>query len=127
MLFKILGTGLVTVVLYITIKQYKPELALLVSIAGGLIISLMLISEVEIIIDEFVSFGEISGLGTSITTPIVKVLGVGYITEFCGEIAEDSGNKLLVNKILLGGKISILILALPVIRLLITTIMSILW
>ncbi len=127
MLFKILGTGLVTVVLYITIKQYKPELALLVSIAGGLIISLMLISEVEIIIDEFVSFGEISGLGTSITTPIVKVLGVGYITEFCGEIAEDSGNKLLANKILLGGKISILILALPVIRLLITTIMSILW
>ena len=127
MLFKILGTGLVTVVLYITIKQYKPELALLVSIAGGLIISLMLISEVEIIIDEFVSFGEISGLGTSITTPIVKVLGVGYITEFCGEIAEDSGNKLLANKILLGGKISILILALPVIRLLISTIMSILW
>lgn len=127
MLFKILGTGLVTVVLYITIKQYKPELALLVSIAGGLIISLMLISEVEIIIDEFVSFGEISGLGTSITTPIVKVLGVGYITEFCGEIAEDSGNKLLANKILLGGKISILILALPVIRLLITTIMSVLW
>ncbi len=127
MLFKILGTGLVTVVLYITIKQYKPELALLVSIAGGLIISLMLISEVEIIIDEFVGFGEISGLGTSITTPIVKVLGVGYITEFCGEIAEDSGNKLLANKILLGGKISILILALPVIRLLITTIMSILW
>lgn len=127
MLFKILGTGLVTVVLYITIKQYKPELALLVSIAGGLIISLMLISEVEIIIDEFVSFGEASGLGTSITTPIVKVLGVGYITEFCGEIAEDSGNKLLANKILLGGKISILILALPVIRLLITTIMSILW
>lgn len=127
MLFKILGTGLVTVVLYITIKQYKPELALLVSIAGGLIISLMLISEVEIIIDEFMSFGEISGLGTSITTPIVKVLGVGYITEFCGEIAEDSGNKLLANKILLGGKISILILALPVIRLLITTIMSILW
>lgn len=127
MLFKILGTGLVTVVLYITIKQYKPELALLVSIAGGLIISLMLISEVEIIIDEFVSFGEVSGLGTSITTPIIKVLGVGYITEFCGEIAEDSGNKLLANKILLGGKISILILALPVIRLLITTIMSILW
>ena len=126
MLFKILGTGLVTVVLYITIKQYKPELALLVSIAGGLIISLMLISEVEIIIDEFVSFGEVSGLGTSITTPIIKVLGVGYITEFCGEIAEDSGNKLLANKILLGGKISILILALPVIRLLITTIMSIL-
>ncbi len=127
MLFKILGTGLVTVVLYITIKQYKPELALLVSIAGGLIISLMLISEVEIIIDEFVSFGEVSGLGTSITTPIIKVLGVGYITEFCGEIAEDSGNKLLANKILLGGKISILILALPVIRLLISTIMSILW
>ena len=126
MLFKILGTGLVTVVLYITIKQYKPELALLVSIAGGLIISLMLISEVEIIIDEFVSFGEVSGLGTSITTPIIKVLGVGYITEFCGEIAEDSGNKLLANKILLGGKICILILALPVIRLLITTIMSIL-
>ena len=126
MLFKILGTGLVTVVLYITIKQYKPELALLVSIEGGLIISLMLISEVEIIIDEFVSFGEVSGLGTSITTPIIKVLGVGYITEFCGEIAEDSGNKLLANKILLGGKISILILALPVIRLLISTIMSIL-
>ncbi len=126
MLFKVLGIGLVTIITYLTIKQYKPELALLVSIAGGLVISLLLVSEVEVIIDDFVNFGEFSGLGSNITTPILKVLGVGYITEFCSEIAEDSGNKLVASKIILGGKISILIIALPIVKMLISTIVSLL-
>lgn len=126
MLFKVLGVGLVTVITYITVKQFKPELALLVSIAGGLFISLLLIGEVEQIINEFVGFGEFSGLGTSVTTPIIKVLGVGYITEFCSDIAEDSGNKLLANKIILGGKISILVIALPIVKMLISTVVGLL-
>lgn len=124
MLFKVLGIGLVTIISYLTIKQTKPELALILSISGGLVISLMLLDEAAIIIDSFVNFGENSGIGYKITTPILKVLGVGYITEFCGDLAEDSGNKFIASKIILGGKIAIMAIALPVVSELISSIMG---
>lgn len=126
MLFKILGVGLVTIITYITIKQTKPELALVLSMSGGLIMSLMLLSEVETIIDNFISFSSFNSFGSKITTPILKVLGVGYITEFCGELAEDSGNKFIASKIILGGKIAILVIALPVVQELISSILGLL-
>ena len=40
-IIKIIGIGLVSLIIVIVIKQYKPEFALYVSIAAGLIIFLM--------------------------------------------------------------------------------------
>ncbi len=125
MLFKILGVGIVTVISFLTVKQYKPDLAIVVSLAGGLLMSLILIDEAKIVVDEFVTFSSDFKLGTNITVPLLKVMGVGYVTEFCSDLAEDSGNKLLANKIILGGKIAILVIALPIIRVIIESIVSI--
>ena len=125
MLFKVLGVGLVTVVLTLVVKQYRPEYALIVSVCGALIIFFMSIMAFEKVINEVFNLAQLTGIHNELLTPIIKVIGVGYVTEFVCDVAEDAGNKLLANKILLGGKIAILVIAIPIVKNLINTIMSI--
>lgn len=44
---------------------------------------------------------------------VVKAVGIGLITQFVSDIATDSGNKSLANQMILAGRISILLLAIP--------------
>ena len=46
----------------------------------------------------------------------LKILGVGYSTEFITDIAEDMGNKIISSKILFAGKVVICVLTLPIIK-----------
>lgn len=123
MFFKIIGVGICTIVVSIVLKQYKPELSVLVNICGGLVIFMIAIDGVSTLVSEFYSLENGAGQ-IEIVKPIMKVLGVGYITEFTANLAEDSGNKSVASKIVLGGKIAICILALPILKQLINAIIS---
>lgn len=124
MLLKILGVGFATIIINVLLKQYKPEFSVLSNVCGGLLIYLIVMSEGQKIIEEFVGVLSLSNIKLDVVSPILKVLGIGYITEFTSDIAEDAGNKSVSNKVVLGGKIAICVSALPVIKELINTIFS---
>lgn len=123
MIFKIIGVGICTIVVSIVLKQYKPELSVLVNICGGLVIFMFAIDGVSTLVSEFYSIENLTSQ-IEIVKPIMKVLGVGYITEFTANLAEDSGNKSVASKIVLGGKVAICTLALPILKQLINAIIS---
>ncbi len=123
MIFKIIGVGICTIVVSIVLKQYKPELSVLVNICGGLVIFMLAIDGVSTLVSEFYSIENLTSQ-IEIVKPIMKVLGVGYITEFTANLAEDSGNKSVASKIVLGGKVAICTLALPILKQLINAIIS---
>lgn len=123
MIFKIIGVGICTIVVSIVLKQYKPELSVLVNICGGLVIFMLTIDGVSTLVSEFYSIENLTSQ-IEIVKPIMKVLGVGYITEFTANLAEDSGNKSVASKIVLGGKVAICTLALPILKQLINAIIS---
>ncbi len=123
MIFKIIGVGICTIVVSIVLKQYKPELSVLVNICGGLVIFMLAIDGVSTLVSEFYSIENLTSQ-IEIVKPIMKVLGVGYITEFTANLAEDSGNKSVASKIILGGKVAICTLALPILKQLINAIIS---
>lgn len=125
MIFKIIGVGICTIVVSIVLKQYKPELSVLVNICGGLVIFMFAIDGVSTLVSEFYSIENLTSQ-IEIVKPIMKVLGVGYITEFTANLAEDSGNKSVASKIVLGGKVAICTLALPILKQLINAIISLL-
>lgn len=123
MLLKIIGVGICTLILNLCLKNQKPEIALLVNVCGSLVIFMLLLDDVSFLIDEFLGLENYVGQ-IDFVKPILKVLGVGYITEFSSSMAEDVGNKFIASKIVLGGKIAICTLALPVLKKLIQTILS---
>ncbi|MBR2909489.1 MAG: stage III sporulation AC/AD family protein [Clostridia bacterium] len=125
MLIKILGIGVCTLLINIVLKQYKPEFSLLANVCGGLIIFMLVLNEGKLFIEEIANFGNYAGVKTDIISPILKVIGIGYITEFTSDLAEDCGNKSISNKVVLGGKVAICISAFPIIKNLTTAILSI--
>ena len=125
MIVKIICVALVTIIANAIIKHYRPDLSLVVNICGGVLISLISFDMLSNLLDGIINLGEIS-ITNSVIKPITKVLGIGYITEFCSDMAEDAGNKTIASKIILGGKIAICLVALPVAKNMLSAILSLL-
>jgi len=114
-IFKIVGIGIATAVAMIILKTTKPEIATLVGVAGGIIIILMVVNQLTSVLQIFKTIAEKSGLSIQIFGSVLKIVGIGYITEFAASICNDSGSSSLADKILLAGKIIILVVSLPII------------
>ena len=124
MIIKVIGIGLVCVVLNVVLKQYKPEFAFLVNACCGLVMFMLLSSGLDGIVNNFVYIQNSTNTTFNIVSPILKVIGIGYITEFAADMADDCGNKSIADKIILGGKVAICLLAIPTIKSLINAIVS---
>lgn len=114
-IFRIIGVGLATAITALIVKQVKPEMAIIIGVAGGVIMLLMLVDSVTSILSVFSSLTEKSGLSTGIFSAVLKIIGIGYITEFSANLCVDAGSTSIANKILLAGKILILVSAVPII------------
>lgn len=125
-IFKILAIAILTCIASLIVKQVKQEFASIVAIAGGIVILLFLINYVEGIIGVFGSLVEQTNLSPSLFATILKIIGIGYLTEFTSNICLDTGNSSLASKVGLAGKIIILFLAIPIITNLIEVIIGIL-
>lgn len=125
-IIRILGVGLVTVIASLILKSVKPELSVFVSLAGGVIILSMTINSCMDIVNTFTSFIEKTGLDDGVLKSVLKIVGVGYITEFSASVCNDAGNSSMGDKIIFAGKIMILVMSLPIINSIIDIIVSML-
>lgn len=125
-IFKIVGVGLLTLVAFLVIKPLKPELAIFVSIVGSVIVLLMSIDGLMQIITTMTDFVEKTGINTGLFGCILKVVGVGYVVEFASNLCASAGNTNISEVITLAGKISILVISMPILTSLIDIIMAIL-
>ena len=125
-LFKILSIALITCITCLIVKPIRPDFAILVSIVGGIIVLFYVITSFSTIFDVFNNIFKISGVKTSLYSVILKIIGIGYLTEFTANLCSDTGNSSLASKVGLAGKIIILFLALPIITNLLEVIMGIL-
>ena len=124
MLYKIIAIAIVTIITSSILKHYKSDFSTLINICGGLIIFMLVLKEFTSLFDNFVFIGENSNISSDIIISIIKVIMVGYLTEFCADIAEDSGNKFVASKVIVGGKVAICVMAFPIIKTLLQTIIS---
>lgn len=114
-ILKIILIGLVTCVASVLLKQLKPELSILVTLAGGLVILVMIVEHLSTILGAFLGIVSKTNVNTKLFSNVLKIVGVGYLTEFGANICVDSGNSSIADKVMLGGKIIILCFALPIV------------
>ena len=125
-LYKILGIALITCIACLIVKPVRSDFAIFISIVGGIIIIFYMLSYLSNIFDIFNNVFNTTGVNASIYTIIFKIIGVGYLTEFTASICSDTGNSGLGDKVLLGGKIIILVMALPIITSILDIVMELL-
>ena len=124
-IFKIIGISLITTISILLIKPTKPDIAMIVGLAGGVFVFFYIIDLIEDVFGLFNYIMEITNLDSKLFTILIKMIGVGYITEFSANLCKDSGNLAMAGKLLLAGKLVIFVMAIPIITSLIELIVSI--
>ncbi len=115
LLLKIVAVAFVTILANILIKQTKPEIALIISIVGGLLIIIMTIDSFKQVLSNFLHIFQSTGINNNLLTPLFKIIAIGYIAEFAANICQDAGAASIADKILFSAKLVILLVALPII------------
>lgn len=115
-LIKIIAVALITVFATILVKQTKPEISMLITIAGSILIIVMSVDALSSVISSFYSIFENTGVQSSLLSPLFKIIAIGYIAEFGANICLDAGASSIADKILFFAKITILIISLPIIN-----------
>ena len=114
-LLKIIAIALVTVFANMLVKQLKPEIAILISIVGSVLIIIMSVNTLGQVVSSFKSIFNTTGIDTTLLTPIFKIIAIGYIAEFGANICADAGANSVADKILFAAKLIILVIALPIV------------
>ena len=125
-LLKIIAIALVTVFANMLIKQTKPEIAILISIVGSLLIIIMSVNSLTNIMSSFYAIFDKTGIDTTLLTPLIKIIAIGYIAEFGANICLDAGASSIADKILFCAKLIILAISMPIVTTVIDMVMSLL-
>jgi len=123
---KVIGVAFITTFAVMVLRTSKPELAAVVSIAGGIIVLLMFVDSLSQIIDNFTAIVQKTGIKSQIFSALLKIIGIGYLTEFAAGICADAGNNSMAAKVVMAGKVMILVLAIPIINNLLDIVIGIL-
>lgn len=114
--------GVVGILFAVQLKQEKSEAAIFLCIA----ISLIIFANILGYLDQLVgTLKEISGyvqIDSSYITTLIKMLGITYLAEFSSGICKDAGYQSIATQIEMFGKLTILVLSLPILLALLRTI-----
>lgn len=125
-IFQIAGLGILATVIAIILKDTRREFALYISIVTGVIIFSFVLTKLLYVIDVLRLLSNRANMETTYFSTILKIIGIAYITEFSSQISKDAGEGSIAMKIELGGKVLIMVLAIPILLALMDLILKIL-
>ena len=114
-LAKLIGIALVGVVAVSLLKTTKSEFAVFAVIATGVV---MLVTMMGALRDVLLSFDELvrkSGVDDAVFSAVLKIIGVGYLTEYSASVAEDAGCASIARKLQFGGKVVIFLMSISIV------------
>lgn len=112
---KIVGISIFAVIMIIILKNYRPEMALVLSIITGIGIMLYAIFKMSSVINVLNDLVSKSGVNTDFLLIIIKVIGIAYIVEFGKNVCIDAGQSSIATKLEMAGKVVIVVLTIPLI------------
>ncbi len=113
---KIIGVAFVTTFAAVLLRPTKPELSFAVTVTGVIIVLLFIVDALQNTLSAFTTIAAITGIENGLLKILIKIVGVGYLTEFGAGVLQDFGGNSLADKVVLGGKITIVLLSLPVLE-----------
>ena len=115
-IFKVAVIALVSAYCALTVKEHRPEIALIIGLVGGVVILLAVIDYYSDLMVDLVSMIESVGIKSSVVKYLIKIVSVGLITDFVYSTVEESGQKALAEKLAFAGKIVVLTMTIPIIK-----------
>jgi len=111
---QVIGLAIVATVIIAVIKAQRPEIAIQISIAAGIIVFTMILGKISAVIELLNSYAERININTVYISTLLKIVGIAYIAEFGAEVCKDAGESAIASKVELAGKVVIIVLAVPI-------------
>ena len=125
-IIKIIGVGLIALIIIIIVKQYRPEFTMYVSVAAGIIILLLVMDKLSAIINLLTNLANRTSINNEFIFLLIKITGIAILTEFASSVCKESGETAIASKVDMGGKIIIIAMSIPIIASLLETILKVL-
>ena len=102
-------------------KQEKGEIAIYLCIATSILIFLGIINHLEVLIETVKEISTFVNIDLVYIGTLLKMLGITYVAEFSSGICKDAGYQTIATQIEMFGKITILVLSMPILLTLLKT------
>ncbi|UOQ47478.1 MULTISPECIES: stage III sporulation protein AD [Gracilibacillus] len=124
-IFEVISVGIITSVLFLLLKDKQPSIAFLIVVLTVLYFFIYVMQYVHEILNLITYLGEQANIDAVYIKTILQIIGISYITDIGANIVKDAGLESIAVKIEMIGKVFILILAIPIFKSLIETIINI--
>ncbi len=114
--------GIVGVLLALQLKSIRPEFSVYIGIVIGLFIFFCITEKVEELVNAMREILQMIDMNHSYLGLLFKMLGITYVAEFSSAICKDAGYQSIANQIEIFGKLTILVMSLPIVLALMKTI-----
>ena len=114
--------GVIGAVLAIQLKGGKAEYGIYVGMAVSVILFSFIIDRLGVFVSTVEELASYIDMDAGYLATMLKMIGITYIAEFSSGICRDAGYQTLAGQIEIFGKLTILILGLPVLLALLQTI-----
>lgn len=125
-IIRIIGIGIISLILIIIIKQYRPEFAVYISLIAGAIILILVLNKISGIINLLTNLASKTSINQDFLYLLIKITGIAFLTEFATSICKDCGESAIASKVDIGGKVIIIAMSIPIISSLLETILKVL-
>ena len=112
-ILKIIGIAIVAVTLILTVKAYRPEAALQISLATGVILLLIAAGTISGLIEKITAEAQKYGIAPGYFSVLPKTIGIAYIAQLGSQICSDAGESAIASKVDLCGRLVILVTVMP--------------
>lgn len=114
-MLQIVSLALITGIIVLYLQSVNKEIAVLAGVAGGILVVFLSFGYLKEIFSVLSDIVALSGIDGELYRLIFKIVAVAYLVEFAAGIIEDFGMRSLASKLVFGGKVIILGMALPII------------
>lgn len=113
---KIVVVALLGVCAVLVVRQIKPEFTSIVLIGCSVVIVGMVMQYAFDAVLSIYKLSQNAKVGSEAISCIIKVVGIGYLAEFCDDACKDSGCASIGTKVLFAAKVAILLCVFPVVE-----------
>ena len=118
--------ALIAAILALTLSKQEKDISLLLTLTGCTLVLLLVLEFLEPVIGFLRELQELGDLNADMLVVLLKVVGIGLISEIAALICTDAGNASLGKTVQILGTAAILWLSVPVLKMLLDMVKSIL-
>ena len=113
MLFSVVGIALVTTCICVLLKQWNPEISMMAALLCGILIFGIILLNLTTVLDTIGKLVAGVEFDSGYLSVVLKSLGICYVTQLAADTCRDSGYSSIASKVELAGKVSVIVIAMP--------------